>query len=136
MSRDADLIVSCKCGKISIVKEGGYHSSDFIDAVELGVEAERLCRRKRLKGWLVSLGIPLLTGAILIGGTGWWWGTKAVGVAEHKLTAEHHLLKGFSYYQDGDYDAAIRECDEALKLEPWNEAAKQNRSLAMKYLKP
>lgn len=135
MSHDDHLVVSCKCGKLVITKIGGYETSDLLDAAELGQQAERLCRRKRLKQWAYFVGLPLLTASLLAIGTVWWSGRQAVTTAQHRVTVEHHLLRGFSYYQSGDYDAAIRECDEALKLDPANEAAKANRELAERYRK-
>lgn len=42
--------------------------------------------------------------------------------------------RGFTHYRMGRYDLAISDCDEALKLDPTNKAAKKNRELAARYV--
>lgn len=136
MTRDDHLTISCPCGAKEVVVINGYASMDIEEAKGIGLEARSLCPKCRRKRFIrigyFALTI-LVTAAILAVGAVWWSGAREVVKAEHRLTAEHHLMRGFSYYQAGEYDKAIEECDEALKLEPNNEAAKSNRALALKF---
>lgn len=153
MSRDLDLIVSCKCGKIEIVKYGGYLTSDLVDAAELGKLAEEGCRKKRLKRMASFVGIPVVTAVVLVLGAGWISGEarqRRTEQAENWLAVARnhearndwdgaieafkkslefrddvkaHLFIGCMYMNKQDYRAAIRECEAALSIEPYNKFA-------------
>lgn len=164
MSHDDHLTVSCRCGKISITKLDGYHTSDLLDAADLGVQAERLCRRKRLRKWAWFTLVTMVVCTGLAYGTGWIVGEvgrRRVAEAEQLcrdgerlLQVEHDeraaievftkslavkpdvrtlLFRGFCYYRIGEYEKSIADCDEALKMEPGNEAAMKNKELASRY---
>lgn len=159
MSRDSDLLVTCKCGCIEIRKRNGYFISSFADTASLGLAASRLCRHRMR--WLLRLSLALI---VAVAG-----GVAVAGVVEERgkqVTAEAaaycsegevrlangddlgaveaftralairpkavtFLDRGFCRYRMGDYVAAVADCEKALELDPANKAAVKNRRLAM-----
>lgn len=128
---DDDLAVSCPDGCTEVIRKGGYHSCDLEDAAELGALAAEACGAKPRSPFAR---IPLVAGAVLAVALAGWWAFPRQ--ADTSGTVRRHLIQGFGHYQSGDYGAAIRECDEALKVEPWNETAMSNKRLAELYAKP
>lgn len=124
MSRDSDLVVTCKCGKLSIIKYGGYYTSDILDAADLGAQAERLCRRKRLKKWAWFALATMVLCAGLAYGTGW-----ATGRQDPHERVVMLLNRAFSYYRVRDYERSMRDIDEVLTLEPTNPNAKKAKGI-------
>lgn len=158
MSRDADLIVTCACGCIEIIKKNGYHTHDLTYALTMGATASHLCRH-RLR-WLMRVGAVLLVACLAGVGVTAWVENRRVqrmesaeyhrGVGENCLEAKDydgalaafaksiaihaeaktHLFMGFAYMMKKEYAKAVGECDKAIVIEPTNEAAIENRKIA------
>ena len=163
MSRDDDLLVSCRCGCTEIVRKGGYHTCDLSDAVEIGRTAAGLCRPARARAMRVILRC-VVAGLVVLavtGGVAGYVGSRERQRAEEaskwfnegdrclrvlnddlgaiaaftraleiKPDARAYLFRGFACWRICNFEAAVADCDEALKLDPANEAALSNRKMA------
>lgn len=158
MSYDDDLRVSCKCGKVTLTKEDGYITSDFVDTIHLGQLAEEGCRRKRLRKWAWFSLLTMVVCAGLAYGTGLWMGEQrkmSIAKAEEwSWKAERHmkaedyasaveaytqairfhptvrsyLSRAFAYDELGQLEQAVEDCRRAFALDPKSDAA--SRTLA------
>jgi hypothetical protein len=61
---------------------------------------------------------------------GWGWLMACFKDPSHRDIAWAHNLRGLSYFDEGKYENAIKEYDEALRLSPGYRNAKGNRAAA------
>ena len=157
MSRDDDLVISCRCGCTEIATRGGYSTQTMKDVAELGLAASTLCRRKRYRRilwrWIAG---SLLVGALVTGAVMWREAAKTERAASYCRQGEEQLdtykddhkavemftkslavkpsplvynFRSFAHWRLRDFKAALADADAALAIDPTNEAAKENREL-------
>ncbi len=156
MSRDDDLVTTCSCGCTEVIRRGGYHTSDWHDAVELGRAAGELCRPKpRWKRPLLLLALLLITtsatfavmdlerrrvetaeklswkGERLLAGKRYAEAVETyTEVIRLHPSARAYLSRSFANAELGRLKASLDDCQLAVDLEPKNQAARRTLELA------
>ncbi len=114
-SKDDDLVTTCICGCVSIVKRNGYHICTLDDAAKMGDAAATLCRvslrhpwvRALKKAWIWALLLLLTTGAT-------WAGMERRAAAIE--TATRLVKVGEDKLDANDNEGAIEAFTEALEV--------------------
>ena len=119
MSKDDDLIVSCRCGCTSIVKRNGYYTQELGDVMELGLTASTLCRKRRFIKTLLMRSVFIAI-TILAAGVVGVAVTSSVSERNriHSEEAETWCRVGEKAIKDNDDAKAVEAFTKALALKP------------------